>query len=220
LEKELVSAAKPRILGVNNLSLDEEFFSNYRMFFKLILNNLNIKIMKNLSKILFVLTAVFMFSCGEKKEEEETFTIGDEPRTESATTDTRSQTSAEEGVTEVVLTANDQMKFDKNEIRVQAGQTVRLTLEHVGQMEKNVMGHNFVLLEPGTNINEFGQRAVEAADNDYIPQNADEVIANTIMLGGGESDTIEFEAPEPGTYEFICSFPGHYAVMRGKFIVE
>lgn len=177
--------------------------------------------MKNVKKMLFVLAAVVMVGCGEKKEKEETFTIGDENRSETtAPGTTRSQNSAEEGVTEVSLTADDQMRFNKNEIRVKAGQTVRLTLEHVGQMEKNVMGHNFVLLEQGTNINEFGQRAVQAADNNYIPQNADEVIANTAMLGGGESDTIEFEAPAPGTYEFICSFPGHYAVMRGKFIVE
>ena len=40
------------------------------------------------------------------------------------------------------------------------------------------------------------------------------------MIGGGQSDTIEFDAPEPGTYDFICSFPGHYSVMKGKFIVE
>ncbi|HBX64839.1 MAG TPA: azurin, partial [Balneolaceae bacterium] len=26
--------------------------------------------------------------------------------------------------------------------------------------------------------------------------------------------------PEAGTYDFICSFPGHYALMKGKFIVE
>ncbi|MCA9748564.1 MAG: azurin, partial [Romboutsia sp.] len=23
-----------------------------------------------------------------------------------------------------------------------------------------------------------------------------------------------------GTYDFMCSFPGHYSVMKGKFIVE
>ena len=34
-----------------------------------------------------------------------------------------------------------------------------------------------------------------------------------MMLGGGES------APEPGTYIFICSFPGHYQLMMGEFIV-
>ena len=40
------------------------------------------------------------------------------------------------------------------------------------------------------------------------------------MIGGGESDTITFDAPEPGTYIFICSFPGHYQLMMGEFIVS
>jgi azurin len=40
------------------------------------------------------------------------------------------------------------------------------------------------------------------------------------MIGGGESDTITFDAPEAGTYVFLCTFPGHYQVMRGEFIVE
>lgn len=173
--------------------------------------------MKNLNRVLLLLTAVAMISCGEKKEEEEKFTIGDQNRTEGTT---RSASSSDANVAEVSLTGNDQMKFNKNEIRVKAGQTVQLTLTHVGSMEKNVMGHNFVLLTPGTDINAFGQEAVKAADNDYIPGESDQVIAYTKMLGGGESTTIEFEAPEPGTYDFICSFPGHYAVMRGKFIVE
>jgi azurin len=40
------------------------------------------------------------------------------------------------------------------------------------------------------------------------------------MIGGGESTVIEFVAPEAGTYTYICSFPGHYAMMKGKLIVE
>ncbi|MEM6771051.1 MAG: plastocyanin/azurin family copper-binding protein, partial [Bacteroidota bacterium] len=27
-------------------------------------------------------------------------------------------------------------------------------------------------------------------------------------------------APAAGEYDFICTFPGHYGVMKGKFIVE
>ena len=87
-------------------------------------------------------------------------------------------------------------------------------------MEKSVMGHNWVLLKQGTVINEFGQKAVQAKDNDYIPEGTDAVITHTKMIGGGEEVTIEFEAPAAGEYDFICSFPGHYSVMNGKFIVE
>ena len=47
----------------------------------------------------------------------------------------------------------------------------------------------------------------------------DEVIVHTKMLGGGESDTITFIAPENGFYTYICSFPGHWGLMKGKLIV-
>ena len=62
--------------------------------------------------------------------------------------------------------------------------------------------------------------AMKAKDNEYVPLEAPEVMVNTILLGGGEETTIEFEAPASGTYPFICSFPGHYALMQGTFIVE
>jgi len=182
--------------------------------------------MRKVSKIFLALSVFAMVSCGEdKKQQEENITIGGDENTEESTTttseDKSSDTTAVDGeVVELEITGNDQMQFNKKEFRVKAGQTVRLTLTHVGEMPENVMGHNWVLLEKGTDINEFGQKAVSAAENDYIPENTDQVIAHTELVGGGETTTVEFTAPAAGTYDFICSFPGHYAVMQGKFIVE
>jgi azurin len=82
------------------------------------------------------------------------------------------------------------------------------------------MGHNFVLLKKGTNVQEFGQEALEYKDNDYIPQDSDVIIVHSEMLGGGQKTTITFQAPEKGDYDFICSFPGHVALMNGIFTVE
>ena len=48
----------------------------------------------------------------------------------------------------------------------------------------------------------------------------DAIIVHTEMIGGGEETTIEFDAPEAGEYDFLCSFPAHYAIMRGKFVVQ
>ena len=118
----------------------------------------------------------------------------------------------------IILNSNDQMRFDKNEIRVKAGEKVKLTLNHTGKLAENLMGHNFVLLEKGTDVAKFAQAAMSAKDNEYIPSSG--VIVHTELIGGGESSTIEFTAPKKGTYDFICSFPGHYAMMKGKFIVE
>ena len=118
----------------------------------------------------------------------------------------------------IVINSNDQMRFDTNEIRVKAGEKIKLTLNHTGKLPKNAMGHNFVLLEAGTDVAKFSQVAMNAKATEYIPSKG--VLAHTKLVGGGESTTIEFTAPKKGTYDFICSFPGHYAMMKGKFIVE
>ena len=121
---------------------------------------------------------------------------------------------------EIVIESNDQMRFNLKEITVKEGQTVVLTLKHVGKLPKAAMGHNWVLLEPGTELPAFAMKAMQAKDNEYVPADSEEVIVYTSLLGGGEETTIEFEAPAKGTYTFICSFPGHYALMQGTFTVE
>jgi len=128
------------------------------------------------------------------------------------------ETKSDSGI--IGLTGDDAMKFNKSELKVKAGQEVTLTLTHTGKLGENVMGHNFVLLKQGTDISEFAAKAVSAGpDNEYIPD-GDFVLASTRLIGGGEQVTITFDAPEKGVYDFICSFPGHFGMMKGKFIVE
>ena len=111
------------------------------------------------------------------------------------------------------------MKFDQNILLVQAGKKITLTLNHTGKFDKSVMGHNFVLLKDGVDVSAFAQKASSARNSEYIPE-GNEVIVHTKMLGGGESDTISFIAPESGFYTYICSFPGHWGLMKGKLIVK
>ena len=127
-------------------------------------------------------------------------------------------TEVNQPVRSIVINSNDQMKFDLSEIRVKAGEKVKLTLNHTGKFKKDVMGHNFVLLAAGTDVAKFATAAMSAKATGYIP--AKGALAHTKLIGGGESTTIEFTAPKKGTYDFICSFPGHYSIMKGKFIVE
>ena len=121
------------------------------------------------------------------------------------------------GIT-IILNSNDAMLFDKKVIKVSSGEQVTLTLNHNGSFPAISMGHNFVLIKKDVDVNEYALRAAGARNSEYIPE-GDNEIAYTKMLGGGESDTITFDAPEPGKYVFICSFPGHYQLMMGEFIV-
>jgi len=146
----------------------------------------------------------------------------------SSTTENNSETTTADVATTVpegpeitvTLNSNDQMRFDLKEIKVREEQAVTLILHHTGTTSVKMMGHNFVLLKQGTDLSDFARKAAAATDTDYIPQSeAGNIIVHTRMIGGGESDTITFTAPAKGTYEFLCTFPGHYGVMRGKFIV-
>jgi azurin len=165
---------------------------------------------------MLALGALFITSCGGGDTPAATETTTDAVATEEAAAE-----AEELAVLEITIEANDQMKYNLDRINAKAGQTVKLTLDHVGEMAKEAMGHNWVLLAKGTDVAEFGGAAAAAADNDYIPADmADIIIAHTKTIGGGEETTIEFTAPEKGIYDFICSFPGHYGMMKGKFVVQ
>lgn len=135
------------------------------------------------------------------------------------------ETFEEKEVAEVEIEGNDQMRYDMDSFTVQPGQMVRLTLRHVGTLPVDSMGHNVVIIERGEDYMDFTADANEAGgnlDNDYLPASVrDRVIAFTDMIGGGETATVEFKAPdEAGDYPFLCTFPGHAAQMNGIMKVE
>lgn len=128
-----------------------------------------------------------------------------------------------EDAAKLEITGNDQMQYDKKEMTVTEGQTVTLTLKHIGKLPKAAMGHNIVILKTGTEIAPFAMKAAPAAATDYIPQDGESkklMIAHTKMVGGGESDSVTFTAPAAGEYPYLCTFPGHFGLMTGKLIVK
>jgi azurin len=120
----------------------------------------------------------------------------------------------------VHLTGNDQMRFSTNRIEVKAGAKIKIELKNAGALPKDVMGHNLIVLKPGSDVNAFAARGITLKASDYIPPNAPEVIAHTRLLGPGESQVLEFDVPGPGTYPFLCSFPGHVGLMNGQLVVQ
>ena len=163
--------------------------------------------MKFLYPLILILPLLF-FSCQNTNEKKQS-------KMKSSTKD---QTIVEKEI-EIVLNSDDLMRFDKNMLLVQSGQKITLTLNHTGKMDKSIMGHNFVLLKKDVDVIAFAEKAVLAKNNEYIPE-GDEVIVYTKLLGGGESDTITFDAPEKGYYTFLFTFPGHWGLMKGKLVVK
>lgn len=165
--------------------------------------------------LVFTIASLTFVACNNKTSD------SGESTTET-TTETAPAETPESNVATVELNAGDDMKYDLSEIVVEAGQTVKLTLHHTGQSPATTMGHNFVLLKAGVDFDKFVLATATATEaTDHIPaDHAADVIAHTKTIGGGESTEIEFPAPPAGTYDFLCSFPGHAALMKGKFIVE
>lgn len=120
------------------------------------------------------------------------------------------------------LSADDTMKFSATQFTAAPGETLRLTLTNKGKIPKQAMAHNWVLLKPMSDVevNAFGMKA-STTPPDYLPADRSSVLVHTRMLGPGESDTIAFTAPAtPGMYPFLCTFPGHFALMKGTLIVK
>lgn len=175
--------------------------------------------MKKLSLLTLIAMPVLLAACGgnQQKETHQQEAAKVDTSLPAVTTPAPSATAVSNTVE---ISGNDQMKFDKTEIRVKAGEKVTLTIKDIGTMPKEAMSHNFVLLKNGTDPEKFAMQAMTSKETDYIPASMkSSVLAHTKTVGPGESDTIEFTVPK-GEYEFICSFPGHWSTMRGKLIAE
>jgi azurin len=160
--------------------------------------------------------------------------------TEQTSEDT-SMASADDGVRTVEVIGVDDLRFAIAEageglvtggssgdfmvlesIEASAGEELRISLRTVSNLPPTAMSHNFVVLTMDADADQFARASLQAADNNYISSEyTDWVIASTDMLGNGESDSITFTVPEePGTYQFICTFPGHYSGgMVGTLVV-
>lgn len=113
----------------------------------------------------------------------------------------------------IVLKPVNGLKYDQTQIIVKAGAKVKLTFDNTDDMP-----HNVVITTPGA-ADEVGSAALSlglsAEKQSYVPASA-KVLYHTSLLQPGKKETIYFKAPtQPGSYPFVCTYPGHYLVMRG-----
>ena len=124
-------------------------------------------------------------------------------------------------VCKLEISGSDQMQYDKKELAVAADCTqVELTLHHSGKLPAQAMGHNWVLTKTADMTGVATDGATASVANDHIKPGDARVIAHTKIVGGGQSTSITFptSALKKGeAYSYFCSFPGHYAIMKGTF---
>jgi putative membrane-bound dehydrogenase-like protein len=115
---------------------------------------------------------------------------------------------------------NGQMRFTENTITARRGQRVEITLDNTDDMP-----HNLVIFRRGAMAayekELFGSlNEPNAQLRGFVPDSPNVLVASR-LLNAGESTVVSFDAPtEPGEYPFVCSFPGHWATMRGVLRIE
>jgi len=126
--------------------------------------------------------------------------------------------TGDEGDRTILLGTLPGLKYDQTLLTVKAGARIRLVFRNTDDML-----HNFVLCAPGKGES-VGTAAlalgIDGAAKNYVPD-SDAVLYHTALTLPEASDTIYFTAPAaPGDYDYLCSFPGHSALMKGILRVE
>jgi len=124
-------------------------------------------------------------------------------------------------VCKLEISGTDQMQYDKKELAVAADCTqVELTLHHTGKLPAQAMGHNWVLAKTADMAGVANDGATASVADNHIKKGDARVIAHTKIVGGGQSDTITFPTSslkKGEAYSYFCTFPGHWAIMKGTF---
>lgn len=117
-------------------------------------------------------------------------------------------------------TTMQNMRYDVDEIHLNKGQKVKLTLKNVAPEDAAAMKHNFVVVKKA-DAKEVATKGMKAgSEKGYLPENKEKIKAHTEVLEQGEETTITFTIDEAGTYEYVCTYPGHYPTMKGTIMVK
>lgn len=120
----------------------------------------------------------------------------------------------------ITLRSAPGLQYAEKELRVRAGERISLTFEN-----PDVMAHNWVLVKIGAvdRVGDLANRLVTSPDalaHHYVPESPD-ILCHTRLVNPSTRATVHFTAPaERGAYPYLCTFPGHWQVMRGVLIVE
>ncbi len=126
----------------------------------------------------------------------------------------------QEGARAIEIEARDNLQFSTRRLEVKPGERVALKFKN-----PDVVPHNWALIQPGTleSVGDMANKLIGNPDaylQQYVPQ-SDSVICYTDIVEPGSEFTIYFVAPAtPGTYPYLCTFPGHWMVMNGELIVR
>ena len=112
------------------------------------------------------------------------------------------------------------LQFVQKQLSAKPGEKLSLTFTN-----PDVVPHNWLLAKPGS-LEKLGALCnlmitdPNGLAKHYVPDSPD-VLFYTDMTNPNASSTIHFTSPDqPGTYPYLCTFPGHWMIMNGQLKVE
>lgn len=131
-------------------------------------------------------------------------------------------TTTENGTGQIIhiSTVPGRMAFDKTVIELTAGDSVTIIFSNADEM-----AHNIVFTKTGAD-EQVGKMADQMAqqpdgyEKNFIPKTSD-ILFYTPLVATGENFVLKIKSPQTsGDYPYICTFPGHWRVMRGILRVK
>lgn len=120
------------------------------------------------------------------------------------------------GTLELHMTAQAAtMAFDPTTLTVPAGSTVHLVLEN---QKPGALPHNWALVNAGTEAKVAAEGLKKGEEGNYMADSPD-ILAHTNLVKPGTTGEVTFKAPAAGKYPYICTYPGHYVMMKGVLTV-
>lgn len=118
---------------------------------------------------------------------------------------------------EITINCAAGLQFDVKEVKVKAGTTLKIHFNN-----PDIMPHNIVITKPNKSkeVADLAMKmGAEGMAKHYVPE-SDAILANSKLLKKGEKETLSITLKEAGVYPYICTFPGHFIIMKGQIVVE
>ena len=111
--------------------------------------------------------------------------------------------------------------FDVTRFTVKPGQPVRIDF-----INPDATAHNLVIVKPGATeevglaANEMAKDPETVKSGQFLPK-SNKVLYHTSMLQPESAESLRFTAPKTtGQYPYLCTFPGHWVIMKGVMVVK
>lgn len=116
----------------------------------------------------------------------------------------------------VVAAAPNAMVYETARVEAPAGARVRLVIDNTTTTSP-AMVHNVVVLADDSEATADRISTARPDPEAGVPDDP-AVLAYTPLAGPGERLAVVFTMPPPGTYTFLCTYPGHGRFMRGVLV--